>query len=108
MVTNRGHARRQRGSLRSGGPLDPVLDHPPLQRMTSDTQQLSSLDDTARSVECLLAQQPLGFAEVEVFQEDRHVHRICEIELVGNPYRVFSPTFPAGYLTAQVHSIFPL
>lgn len=85
MVTNRRRVSGNRGCLRSGGPLDPVLDHPPLQRVTSDAQQLSGLDDAARAVESLLAQQPLGFAEVEVFQEDRHAHSICEIELVGNP-----------------------
>lgn len=69
MITNRGNGRRR---LRGGGPLDVVLDHPSLERVASDAQQLRGIDDAARAAEGLLAQQPLGLPEIEVFQENRH------------------------------------
>lgn len=81
-----------------------MLDHPPLQRVSSDAQELGRLDDAACAIEGLRAQELLGFAEVEVFQEDRHDQRICEIELVGHPYCVFSTTFQTRLLTAHLRS----
>lgn len=69
MIASRGNAL---GCLGRRGPVDVVLDHPPLQRVTSDSQQLRGIDDAARAIEGLLAEESLGFAEVEVFQENRH------------------------------------
>lgn len=63
---------RDRVGLGLDGPLDPVLDHAPLESVTSDAQQLCCINDASGAAESLLAQQSLGFAKVQVFQEDRH------------------------------------
>lgn len=60
------------GGLRRLRPVDVVLDHAALERVTSDAQKLRGIDDAPRSAERLVAQESLGFAEVEVFQENRH------------------------------------
>ena len=66
-------------------PLDPVLEHPALEGVTRDAQQLGGLRDAAGARERALAQQALGLAEVEVFQEDRHHPPIGESDLVRKP-----------------------
>lgn len=72
MVAGRGNALRDRVGLGLDGPLDSVLDHPTLERVASDTEQLCGINDASGAAEGLLAQQSLGFAEIQVFQEDRH------------------------------------
>lgn len=68
--------RRGRGLCGTGlglrGPLDPVLDHAALERVTGDSKQLSGLHDAAGTIERLRAEESFGFPKVQVFEEDRH------------------------------------
>ena len=85
MIASGGNTLRERVRLARGRPLDVVLDHASLERVSGDPQQLCGLDDGARTSERLLAQKALGFTKIEVFQKNRHAGRIGEIELVGKP-----------------------
>ncbi len=56
-----------------------MLDDSALERMSSDTQELSSLDDGTGFLESPNAKEALGITEIKVFEVDRHEATIREI-----------------------------
>jgi hypothetical protein len=55
-----------------------VFDHAPLQGVARDTEQLGRFDDASCPLERLLTQRALCFAQVQVFEQNRHNLRIRE------------------------------
>lgn len=62
-----------------------MFGHPTLESVSGDPQELGGFDDGARASERLLAQEMLSFAEIEIFQKNRHGPENSETELVGQP-----------------------
>jgi hypothetical protein len=91
--------RGQRETVRTAGftllvrrHVDPVLDHPTLERVAGDTEELCGFHDAAALLEGLQTEEALGFAEVEVFQKNRHARIVREIELVEKRFFVRKTT----------------
>lgn len=59
--------------LGPGRPLDAVLDDPALERVTGDAKQLGRFDDAATCSQGGCAEETLGFAEIQILENDRHV-----------------------------------
>ncbi len=72
--------------------VDPMLDHPPLEGVAGDAEELRRFNDAAALLEGLQAQETLGFAEIEVFQKNRHGRIVREIELVEKRFLVIRTT----------------
>jgi hypothetical protein len=85
---NQTHVRRAGIPLVGRRPVDPVLDHAALERVPRDSEQLSRVHDAAALLECLQAHEAFGFAQVEVFEMNRHGLIVHKIELVEKPFFV--------------------
>ena len=69
-----------------------MLDHPALEGVACDAEQLRGFDDAPAFFERLKTKKAFGFAEVEVFQKDGHAAIIWETELVEKPFLVIKTT----------------